>query len=331
MSMMSYDRLQRVSRSTPPYRGTTNRFPLYTRRANTKYFLAREEDGQTVFDIVYGQRWETVELTEEQYFALSKHKAQRTVEQPENRYIQYVSKPNILGTVRRGNSERGEFQFNASRYGQGERMFLTGLFRGWFFTDSRRGGMLYRERATEVMYPIYAGMKVDAVTMKPLTPHEVVIHRVDRKKSKHLTKDYEHFFKVSEVMLKSLTLGAVIAAAKELLDEIGMVGSPLLQEAKVRLNTSPLDSFILYCMGHDIGRLVYRAKYSKSAYFYGSGEDVIAYDELFMNVKRRITKEIYIANPDVFKEIRYGCGKEYPTSDWGTSVVVNGLEMAQYK
>lgn len=327
MTTMTYDRLERVSRSQPPYRGTTNRFPLYTRRQNTKYFFTREEDGQKVFDIVYGQRWDRVAATKEEFDDPAQ---ERTYQSDDGQFWKYVAKPNIVGTVRPGNEERGEFQFDARNYGQGDRSFLGDLFPGWFATDSRRGGMVYRH--LNIFHPIYAGMKVHAGSMTPSKRHEVVINHVDRKKSKQLVKDYEHFFSVSEVMLKALTMDMVIKLAAQLMSEVNTYHDQvLLHEARDRINTAPLDAFVLYCMGYHVGSILYEVKFPQRHNWVRNKENRIAYDELFMSVKRRIVKDIYKGNPDVFKEVRYGCGEMYPASDWGTSVLVNGLEMVQYK
>ncbi len=51
MQGLNYVRLNSISNSVSPYRGSVNRFPIASRRHNTKYFLVREEDGQRVFDI----------------------------------------------------------------------------------------------------------------------------------------------------------------------------------------------------------------------------------------------------------------------------------------
>lgn len=328
MSMMTYDHLERVSRSQPPYRGTTNRFPLYTRRENTKYFFVREENGQRVFDIVYGQFWDRVEATKEEF----DNPAAERVFQDGGDYWKYVARPNIMGTVRPGSDERGEFQFNARSYGQGDRHFLNGLFPGWFATDSRRGGMVYKFRHLNVFHPVYAGMKVHAGSMTPIEPHEVVIHHVDRKKSIQMMKEYDHFFGVSEVMLKSLTMDMVVRLAAQLMEEVRTFHDKVLwHEAKDRINTAPLDAFVLYCMAHNMGGILYQVKLQNRRNWLGGKGDRIAYDELFTSVKRKIVRDIYKENPDVFKEVRYGCGEMYPSSDWDVRVFVNGLEMVQYK
>ena len=326
MTTITYDRLERVSHSTPPYRGTTNRFPLYTRRQNTKYFLTREEDGQKVFDIVYGRIWDRAPSTKEEF---DDPVAERVFHDGGG-YWKYIAEPNVLGTVRPGKDERGEFQFDAKGYGQGDRHFLGDLFPGSFVTDSRRGGMVYRH--LNIFHPIYAGMKVHAGSMTPIKPHEVVINHVDRKKSKQLVKDYEHFFSVSEAMLKSVTMDVVVDIAKQLLGELGtMKDKVLLEKARECVNTAPLDAFVLYSVVYNAGGIIYEVKFPQRHNWIRDKESRIAYGELFANVKRKIVRDIYKENPDVFKEVRYGCGEMYPSSDWGTSVLVDGLEMVQYK
>lgn len=334
---LTYERLEKVSRREPPYRGTTDRFPLYSRRENTKNFYVREEDGQRVFDITYGQRWDTKEITKEEYNSLSARPQRNCVtELPENKILMYTSRPNIIGTVRPGNGGDGEFEFNGKSYGQGDMMFLTKLFRGYFSSMSRRGGMVYMVRregnSGRTWYPIYRGMRVNARTVEPSVPHEIVIQHVDRKKSKALIKNYEHFFKVSEVMLKSLTMSQLLEMAQSMLAEHrgDKTESRYIDMYKSSMDTAPLDAFVWYCMAHNIGRLHYLAAFTQSV-FAARVLDHNAYEELFMSVKRKITKEIYREHPDIFKEVRFACGEEFPSCDWGVKVIVNGQEMEQYK
>jgi hypothetical protein len=49
-----------------------------------------------------------------------------------------------------------------------------------------------------------------------------------------------------------------------------------------------------------------------------------------MPVKRRLVKDIYVQNPEVFKEVTYGVGAHVPASDWGVKVIVDGKEVEQY-
>lgn len=191
-----------------------------------------------------------------------------------------------------------------------------------------------REGGKRVWYPIYEGMKVNARTMKPSTPHEVVIYHVDRKKSKKLIEKYDHLFKVSKVMLKSLTLGQVIELAASMLESEPEVRSSAEFAKKYAscINDAPLDAFIWFCMLNNIGRVKW---YAMSAdYLNRTGPHSLqasAHETLFMSVKRKIVKDIYTANPDIFKQVQFACGEEYPSCDWGVKVLVNGQEMEQYK
>lgn len=340
---LSYKRLTTATNSVPHYRGNKDRFPLASRRENTKYFLVRDEDGQRVFDIVYGQRFHSFDLTKEEYETLEAqghkhiHKYQKYDGKgkhvpDEFDYRRYERNPNIVGTVRPDNT----FEFNQRNYHQGERRFLSQFSRGWFTTDSRRGGLVYTEGGRSgTFHPIYQGMKVDTETMKPSVPYEIVAHHVDRKKSKALVAKYEHFYKVSEVMLKNMTMNMVMDTAKEVVDGIWKEdgGTQMYRsdetyfaEAEKLIDVAPLDAFVLYCVALNVGRVAYQMRWTNTT---GLNE-TSAYDELFVTLKRRLNKEIYKAHRDIFKEVQHESGKRYPSCDWGVKVIVSGKEMEQY-
>ena len=335
---LNYERLDKTTTSVPPYRGSKNRFPIADRRSNTKYFLVREEDGQRVFDIVYGKTWERHDLTKEQYEALEAQGCKELMKyqrydmkgQPidDYDYQRYEVLPSILGTVRPDNT----FEFNAKRYHQGDRTVMSSFSRGWFSTDSRRGGMVY-SHGRDMLLPIYRGMRVDVSTMQPSVPYEVVIHHVDRKAAKALLAKYEHFYKVSEVMLKALTMRMVLDTARDVVDSIWKDdgGSQKYRrdeayftEAEKLVDDAPLDAFVLYCIALNVGRIAYQMRWNDG------GENKNAHEELFMNLKRKLNKEIYKAHRDVFKEVNCESGKPYPACEWGTKIIVNGQEMEQY-
>jgi hypothetical protein len=51
---------------------------------------------------------------------------------------------------------------------------------------------------------------------------------------------------------------------------------------------------------------------------------------MFLNLKRRLNKEIYKAHEQVFKKVEYVNGEMYPPSEWGYTVMVDGVEVEQY-
>lgn len=338
---LNYERLTRTMNVTPPYRGSKNRFPLMTRRQNNKYFLVRDEDGKPVFDIVYGKRWTTHTCDKDTYdqkiaegarahgYPVYDNKGNPT---GAFEYYWYEVQPNILGTVRSDNT----FEFNANVYHQGERGFLSQFSHGWFTTDSRRGGMVYKEGWNNVsrIVPIWKGMRIDVSAMIPTESYKTVVHHVDRKKGKQLLSGYERFFKVSEVMLKSLTMEMIVQTAREVVGEVfndteahsrWHKSDEYLAAAKERMESAPLDAFVLYALGYDIGRFAYMMRWKVTNFNYES-ESV---EVLFASTKRKLSKELYKVNRDVFKEVEYEGGKPYPACDWGVKIIVDGKEMVQ--
>jgi hypothetical protein len=335
--VFTYERLSRITRTAPPYRGTTNRFPLYNRRQNNKYFLSREENGQTVFDIIYGNRWENISLTKEQYDALSPAKRTHVLVNPNGTYIKYV--PKRLATVYPGETKDGVLEFNAKSYSQGDRLFLSNGVEWWFCLESRKGGMVYKYRMNGkiLLHPIYRGMRVNASTMRPIDPYEVMVNRVDRKASKDLMKRYDHLLKVSEVMLKSLTVDDICSTVTQLVEGIERnygTSPEMLRKASELIDTAPLDAFLYYAMGYDLKQLKYMA-YSKTvphSWIYGvSGNGGgNAYEWLYPVTKRWLVKDLYTKNPSIFSPKVYAYGEKYPSSVWGMTLRVNGQQVEQY-
>jgi hypothetical protein len=334
---LNYKRLNSITNSVTPYRGNANRFPVTNRRENTKYFLVRDEEGQRVFDIVYGQRFHGTDLTKQEYETLEaqgctdihKHQAYEDGKPIPNEftYRRYEKRANIVGTVRPDNT----FEFRKETYHQGEHSFLSQVSQGWFYNDSRRGGLVYKNGTK--FHPIYKGMRMETEKMEPTVPYEVFIHHVDRKKSKALIAKYEHFYKVSEVMLKSMKMNMVLDTAKEVVDGIWKdeggtqkyrSDQTYFEEAEKLIDVAPLDAFVLYCLAFNVGRVAYQMR----GYSTGMNETG-AHEELFVTLKRRLNKDIYKAHPDIFKEVKCESGVIYPSSEWGVKIVVNGEEMEQ--
>ena len=70
MKGLSYARFEQITKTTLPYRGTTNRYPVGNRRHNLKNFYVREENGVKVFDVTYGTRHKSHQCTKEQFDAM---------------------------------------------------------------------------------------------------------------------------------------------------------------------------------------------------------------------------------------------------------------------
>lgn len=333
MILLNYERLKRISLSEKPYRGSANRFPIGGRRDSRKYFLVEQENGETVFKIVYWYAYDRMEITKDEATALDKVGKNFYFYSSENRYFKWVRKPNVFGTVRSDNT----FEFTAQSYGQGVRRFLSTASYGYFFNDSRRGGMVYRESVggSQRMLPIYKGMRVRCGTMEPTKPITIVGKAVDRKASKKLMAKHQDFFKVAETMCKAMTLESWLDTAKDIYlehetiikkaDKPPAVKSPaLLKLAEEMKASSPLDAVVLYALGMNIDGFRWKVKNPST---WHSHKDAI---DMFNTMKAMLCKQIYKENEDTFKTVTYEMGEVYPPSEWGYTLVVDGVEVNQY-
>lgn len=338
---LTYSRLLSMTNSVPPYRGTTDRFPIGDRKQNNKNFIVREENGVKVFDIVYSWRYDMTRITKEQYEAAIAggiQNAHVSNDVPPV-YTQYTRAHNIVGTVRADNS----FTFTKGSYNQGEQMFLSSYSNGYFCNDSRRGGMIFKHGSyskDKLMFPVWRGMSIDCETGNPTVPYQVTTRVIDRKKSRALVAGEERFYKVVETMLKAMDAKTLVNTAIDVVDGIfgedkskkyRSAGS-YLPHAQRLMDSAPLDAFILYVLAYDIGRLEYvmRSQGSPYPHYANSNLYETLLEGLFANTKRRLNNELYKANPDVFKHVEHPMGAAYPASDWGTFVTVNGQQVEQY-
>ena len=359
MKALNYERLLEITNTVPSFRGNVNRFPIGNRKQNHKYFLRRDEDGATVFDIVYGEAWHTTDIDRLEYIRLKLEERKFKKTMGVGRRDTYVMKfhkygevdgkwvslkeceyhrrdrgHNIMGTVRPDNS----FEFTKSRYWQGDRCFLSQHSSGYFANDSRRGGLIFSNGwgdGDTIFHTIWKGMKVNCETMQAITPYMVVTNHINRKASKGILSKYEHMFKVSEVMLKAMNLDTINSTCVEIVEGIYGEGAhkkneynnnDLIAKAEEFIDDAPLDAFLLFTLGYDVKRVGYRMRYG-SSHYYAMNDDTP--ENIFISTKRRIAKEIYKQSPEILKPVSYQGGKKFPACEWGVKVVVNGQTMEQ--
>ena len=338
MQALNYTRLNSISNSVSPYRGSLNRFPIGNRRQNYKYFLVGDDNGQRVFNIVHGQHWKSVQLTKQEHDELVKQGSPRLNKYQHGdgtwEYYKYEVSPNILGVVRPDNT----FEFTNGSYGQGDRGTMSAYTHGWFCTDSRRGGMIWTSRTNggvRIM-PIYQGMRIDCETMQPTKPITVIGRKVDRKEGKTLLTNYADFYSITEVMTKAMNYEVFVKTTDEVMKEhmdgdISRAHTEFSAKAEALIQTAPLDAAILYIMGWDIGNMRWNLRRfldTQMSSRYSAHEDTP--HTMFLNLKRRLNKEIYKANDGVFKKVEYINQEMYPPSEWGYTVMVDGVEVKQY-
>ena len=322
MRYLNYNRLLNIAHSVAPYRGSTNRFPTGLRRENRKYFLVGYEGDKTVFNIVYGEHFVKRDITKEEYdeyLAQGKPTGRHTT----NEYFTWDKASNVVGIVRSDNS----FEFCGQHYYQGERDYLSKCSQGRFSSDSRRGGVIYRHG--DSIYPIYRGMKVDCETMRPLDADVVVVGKtVNRKEGKNLLKRYEDFYKVCEVMCKSMDGKAFEETAKSIYNEYKPEGEDLIKPelafklADSLVDQAPFDALILYALALDIQNISWMVRH-------GNYHQIIT-SAMFDLIKRVLNKHLYMKNDEVFNPVYYKMGEHLPASVWGYTITVGGKEVELY-
>jgi hypothetical protein len=299
----------------------------------------REEEGQRVFDIVHGQRWQHITLTKAEHDSLAKQGSTklRSYQHGDGtwEYYTYEVSPNILGVVRPDNT----FEFTGNNYGQGDRGILSTYGHGELSTNSRMGGMIWTGRlhgnGERGAFPIYKGMRVNCESMQPTKPITVIGKKVDRKVGKDLLAGYASFYATTEVMTKAMDYEVFVRTMGDVMND--HMGGDIAQDhtvysakAEEIMESAPLDAAMLYMMGWDIGGMRWNLRRFLDTNFsrYSAHEDTP--HTMFLNLKRRLNKEIYKANETVFKKVEYVNGEMYPPSEWGYTVMVDGQEVKQY-
>ena len=329
MRYLNYDRLLSIANSVTPYRGTANRFPIANRRENNKFFLMGYEKNKATFNIVYGDRYARRNITKEEHDEYLAQGRAAGNSSSTGEYYTWEKEPNFMGLVRSDNS----FEFTGTHYGQGGHDFLSKCSQGFFNTNSRRGGMLYRHG--EKMYPIYRGMRVDCETMRPLGEDIVITGRkVNRKEGKDLLKQYVDFYKICEVMCKSMdgktfeqTATAIYNEYKAT-DEAGfnIKTEMAFALADSLIHQAPLDALILYALALDVHGIRWAVRNGGTHPYHSDVSPMNAFEA----IKRRLNKYLYTQNESVFKPVQYAMGERLPASEWGYTITVGGIEVEQY-
>jgi hypothetical protein len=289
-----------------------------------------EEDGEKIFNIVYGDRYVRKDITKEEYDEYLAQGKAAGHSSASDEYYTWDKGPNLMGVVRPDNS----FEFTGSSYAQGEHYFLSSCSQGFFNTDSRRGGMLYR--VGEKMYPIYRGMEMDCKDMHPIEKDIVITGRkVNRKEGKDLLKRYEDFYKICEVMCKSMDSETFEQTATAIYKEYKPVERDMwnwmhdtetaFALADSLIHQAPFDALIMYALALDVYGMRWMVRHG-AAHAIANTIPMNAFDA----TKRRLNKYLYTQNENVFKPVQYAMGERLPASEWGYTITVGGEEVTQY-
>jgi hypothetical protein len=197
-----------------------------------------------------------------------------------------------------------------------------------------QGGKLRNDR-TRGAIPIYKGLRVNCETMQPTKPITVIGRKVDRKVGKDLLAGYADFYATTEVMTKAMDYEVFVRTMNDVMNDhldgdIARDHTEYSAKAETLLHTAPLDAAMLYIMGWDIGSMRWNLRrfIDQNITRYSAHEDTP--HTMFLNLKRKLNKEIYKQNDEVFKKVEYTNSEMFPPSEWGYTVMVDGVEVKQY-
>jgi len=351
MHTIHYDSLMNITKSTAPYRGSTNRFPTGKRSESHKYFLSDYLDGEQVFRMIYGKLHTKVDIP---FDSIKQHEAlgKKVVNNTTTKEVYYYNIiPHEIGIVRPDNT----FEFTSdgrASLGQGVRIHIGEALSGYLYRSSRLGGTVYKSVIRDTMHPIFKGLRVNCDDFRDVPEshkYQLYTYQVNRKASRQLMAKYKTMFEVSEVMAKNISYKDIVEIAAELLlDTIGMDVTPtkayqylyftnehrnLMRERAEQLRVSaPLDALILNACRMDVSdfqpnRLIDTISTINQRPQYLRNIDPMG---IVTNVKRRLCKLVYTENPEVLTRVELEAGKVYSQSDWGFLITMNGNEMQQY-
>jgi len=335
-----YEALLEQTRKELPYRGTHNRFPVGSRKQSNKYFLTEERlNGESIARVIYGERRQYTAISEELHDHLRGKINVNVVTRgspQEPTYYRIDTVPNELGIVREDNT----FEFTAHHLSQGENNILTKWSYGYFNTSARHGGVVHS--GLKVFHPIWHGARFSMDNdSKSYKPYQVFGLAVKRKEAKDHFKSYEKFFIVAKTMALSMEWKDFEQTAVEVINQ-HVTGfdwhnargyyDPEREEkfksiALAIKDVAPLDAYILYVCADNYNVMARVTSVVAGGNYYTRQ---LSMQELYLSFHRRVTRDIYKAAPELFKDVEYDTGKKYPANNWGIKVIVDGQQVKQY-
>lgn len=341
MREFSYRRLEGITKTEPPYRGSQNKYPFWGRKQSYYYFLREVVDGEVIFKVCNHYNWNKIEVSKDEYESRSRnidYQVEHTWDPntrthvPTGKYFGYEKVPHVFGISRPDNT----FTLTTEYMSQGERILFSRNTPGWSSSQVRRGGVIYEDRRpTQYMIPLTKGMKFDCdiSTPIPIGHYQLFGHRVSRKGAKAELAKYEEFYRVSEAMMKNMPHSVFVDIAREALQrrnvDMNRYWMPLQEQSEWLesldglIDESPIDAAAFFCAAFNICRM-WDASAGKNVY----REDPLEY--IFSLMRRRINEYLYHNRSGILVPKEYEFGKVFPQSHWNYEVRCDGVKVEQY-
>lgn len=347
---LSYEKLSNVVKNVKPYRGT-DRYSLAKRAHIGKYMIPKEVNGKTEYHVCYYWKHIPVEITNAEYMMLNadaklkyhwynqydNRPANKPMTEAERLFRRYDKEPNVVVIIRDDNTA----EFMAEYLGQGDIGFLSFFSYGYFSTNIRKGGGIYKRRGMSDQ-PVFKGLRLDITTHEPHEScnYEVISRVVDRKKAKDALAEFETPLTIAEAMLKGYSLETFFAdvhAMRKIVDkkyspnphEYVHLGPRYKEEGIKLLKTDEVGGTMLLMIHKDYNLANKAQRYVSTNVLDGwvrtHGEPI----DYFLRMKKTVHHEIY-KECNVLKERVHKHGDHIPTSTWDVEVKLNGETVKPY-
>jgi len=341
MRYINYEFLKNIHTHIKPYRGS-DRYPMWDRAHRHKYMIpVTTDDGKTEYHVCYYWCWDKKILDEAEYLAIQDDAERQKYTLLETRvdgskiYYAQDKKPHVLAIVRDDNT----IEFVAKYLNQGERYYLSQLSNGQFWSDVRKGGVLYRDYYVGKTIPIFKNLRIHTDTLKAYegNKYEVVTRRVDRKKAKQAMQDYAEPMKLAEVMFKAMSKQAFYEIAIEQYNLVERDKKEFdtyekIRDEHIRIGTETLKTDELAGCASLILSMPYSGLNWRLSNYINSGTVRTHDDEPieYFNKMRNYFKKMLYLGTNAFVEESHNIGDRYPSSIWKVTFLVNDKPSNSY-
>lgn len=341
-----YAWIQNRELNDKPWRGSQD-YPISKRTHRHKYFRVRDENGNKVYDIYYGNSYSKVEISNDDYALLTAEEKQQYHQYPSYSntgignttqvWTRWETIPNLLLTIR--SDDTVEIVKDSEYLHQGERGYISYFIHATVRCEGRRGGAIaqigWGKSAKYI--PIFKGLRIHAGALTPhaSTDYEIITRKVNRSQAGEMLTKYENMFKVAETMCGVMDRETFLQQTIDTMKDNGFsntewfYGSELtdvIEKGMEVLDTDPAGAFMLF--SHGFVNQTFRSAVRNGQFNSWSYEDTIS---IMGSTKKKLLRKLY-KDYDVFnKTVIKSDEQRLPSSVWDIEIMVNGQEVAQYK
>jgi hypothetical protein len=342
---LSYERLEHITKTNKPYRGTTNEYPLSYREHSHKRFIAETDaSGDTYFRIIYGYKYVDRYVDKAEYDDMDAKGLYVRVETQADNSVKYIVWDRLwdeIGVVRKDNT----FELTSNRMHQGTRYFIQAMFnkyQGDVLASVRHGGVIYREwtgtwndKTVTKIIPLFVGQRIDLETNSSVLDYEVHLSKVNRTRTKEIMSEYVDAIKFNEVIFKTMTEDSFTAGLKEVYAEALTEGerwrssnavARMLEYAKNNVKVDMFKSICATMMATSYRLWSYGSDNNNSYYGQMDYAPYVYYTQALKKIDRQIK-----IGANALDSVVYKANEPYPSNTWDIKVIHNGNTVSQYQ